>query len=174
MLRPPPGLAPLLDTVRYPGNDESTHQGNTLPPIGYESSSIGGNVLLALEPGRTVLGNPFLQTDHTDGLLSPAPMSLGTDPARTRRLSGDDMIDFRVGISASAAIPSLPPLPQSNLGVGLSGTALTGLTADNNHVGGLGIGLGVGSHLITGMDDDDKIEADLQELGGQMVGSVLD
>lgn len=171
MLRPPPGLAPLLDTVRYSGNDESTHQGNTLPPIGYESSSIGGNVLLALEPGRTVLGNPFLQTDHTDGLLSPAPMS---DPARTRRLSGDDMIDFRVGISASAAIPSLPPLPQSNLGVGLSGTALTGLTADNNHVGGLSIGLGVGSHLITGMDDDDKIEADLQELGGQMVGSVLD
>jgi len=174
MLRPPPGLAPLLDTVRYPGNDESTHQGNTLPPIGYESSSIGGNVLLALEPGRTVLGNPFLQTDHTDGLLSPAPMSLGTDPARTRRLSGDDMIDFRVGISASAAIPSLPPLPQSNLGVGLSGTALTGLTADTTHVGGLSIGLGVGSHLITGMDDDDKIEADLQELGGQMVGSVLD
>ena len=174
MLRPPPGLAPLLDTVCYPGNDESTHQGNTLPPIGYESSSIGGNVLLALEPGRTVLGNPFLQTDHTDGLLSPAPMSLGTDPARTRRLSGDDMIDFRVGISASAAIPSLPPLPQSNLGVGLSGTALTGLTADTTHVGGLSIGLGVGSHLITGMDDDDKIEADLQELGGQMVGSVLD
>ena len=84
------------------------------------------------------------------------------------------MIDFRVGISASAAIPSLPPLPQSNLGVGLSGTALTGLTADTTHVGGLSIGLGVGSHLITGMDDDDKIEADLQELGGQMVGSVLD
>ena len=174
MLRPPPGLAPLLDTVGYPGNDESTIRGNVLPPIGYESSPIGGNALLALEPGRTALGNPSLQTDHTSCLLSPAPMPLGTDPARTRCLSGDDMIDFRVGISASAAISPLPSLPQSNLGVGLSGMALTGLTAGNNHVGGLSIGLGGGSHLSTSMDDDDKIEADLRELGGQMVGSVLD
>jgi hypothetical protein len=39
-------------------------------------------------------------------------------------------------------------------------------------LGGIDVG---GSRLVADMmDDDDRIEADLQELGGQMVGSVLD
>mmetsp|Transcript_10737 Transcript_10737/g.30191 ORF Transcript_10737/g.30191 Transcript_10737/m.30191 type:complete len:965 (+) Transcript_10737:143-3037(+) len=173
LLRPPPGLAPLLDTVRSPGKGVSAHQGRILPPIGHESTPIGGNELSALGTDRTVLGIPSLQTDHTDGLFLHAPV-LGTDPARTRCLSGDDMSVFSVGTSASVAILSLSPLPQSNFGVDLGGTISTGLTAGNIHVGGMVIPVGVGGGSRLVMDDDDKIEADLQELGGQMVGSVLD
>jgi hypothetical protein len=150
-LRPPPGLAPLFDTARSSAMDMNDNKKTgMLPPIGHESTPIGGNALSGLRPDRTGLGIPPLQSDHTDGFLLRAQL-LGTDLPRDRCLSGDDMSVFSVGTSSSVAIPHLSPLPQSTFGA--SGTISTGLT---------------------GMDDDDKIEADLQELGGQMVGSVLD
>ena len=161
VLRPPPGLAPLLDTARSPGKDVNSHQSIVLPPIGHDSTPIGGDELSGLGKDRSVLGIQSLQSDHTDGFLSRTPL-LGTDPARARCLSGDDMSVFSVGTSSSAGIPPLSPLPQSTYG----------LPAANAHLGGIDVG---GSRLVADMmDDDDRIEADLQELGGQMVGSVLD
>ena len=154
VLRPPPGLAPLLDTARSPAKDLNSHQSMVLPPIGHDSTPIGGDELSGLGPDRTVLGIPSLQSDHTDGFLSRTPL-LGTDPARARCLSGDDMSVFSVGTSSSVGIPSLSPLPQSTFG----------------GAGGVIGGSRLVAHVV---DDDDRIEADLQELGGQMVGSVLD
>ena len=151
VLRPPPGLAPLLDTARSPAKDMNSNQSIALPPIGHESTPIGGDELSGLGADRIVLGIPSLQSDHTDGFLSRTPL-LGTDPARARCLSGDDMSVFSVGTSSSVGIPSLSPLPQATCGGALGGSRLV-------------------AHV---MDDDDRIEADLQELGGQMVGSVLD
>lgn len=60
-----------------------------------------------------------------------------------------------VETSSSVGIPSLSPLPQSTFG----------------GAGGVIGGSRLVAHVV---DDDDRIEADLQKLGGQMVGSVLD
>ena len=170
VLRPPPGLAPVLDTARSPAKDLNSHQSMVLPPIGHDNTFIGGDELSGLGPNRTVLGIPSLQSDHTDGFLSRTPL-LGTVPARARCLSGDDMSAFSVGTSSSVGIPPLSPPPQSTF-CSAGGIISTGLSSGNSRMGGIDIG---GTRLGTDvMDDDDRIEADLQELGGQMVGSVLD
>ena len=172
VLRPPPGLAPLLDTARSPAKDLNSHQSMVLPPIGHDSTPIGGNELAGLGSDRPVLGIPSLQSDHTNGFLSRTPL-LGTDPARARCLSGDDMSVFSVGTSSSVGIPPLSPPPQSTF-CGAGGIISTGLSSGNSHMGRIDIG---GSRLVRAtdaIDEDDRIEADLQELGGQMVGSVLD
>ena len=140
-----------------------------LPPIGHDSTPIGGDELAGLGSDRPVLGIPSLQSD---GFLSRTPL-LGTDPARARCLSGDDMSVFSVGTSSSVGIPPLSPPPQSTF-CGTGGIMSTGLSSRNSHMGGIDLG---GSRLVRAtdaIDEDDRIEADLQELGGQMVGSVLD